>query len=62
MCVYDTQSAALRDAQCVGLSAVTLGSTAFGVLNDSPKAPLMAWRPAPSGQVVPFNLGITMTT
>ncbi len=53
--------AALRHARSVGLLAGTLGNTSFGVLNDSMKAAPMAWRLAPSGQVVLFDLGITMT-
>ena len=52
---------ALRHAKSVVLCAGTFGNTSFGVINDSLKAEPMAWRPAPSGQVVPFDLGITMT-
>ena len=56
-----SHSTALRHAKSVGLLAGTFGNTSSGVLNDSLKATPMAWRPAPSGQVVPFDMGITRT-
>ena len=56
-----SHSTALRHARSVDLLAGTFGNTSSGVLNDSLKATPMAWRPAPSGQVVPFDMGITRT-
>ena len=53
-------TAALRHAKRVGLCAGTFGNTPCGVLNDSLKAASTAWRPAPSGQVVPFDHCITI--
>ena len=61
-----SHSTALRHARSVDLLAGTFGNTSSGVLNDSLKREgysdgMMAWRPAPSGQVVPFDMGITRT-